>query len=81
MVPSMDGLAERIKELGLRGELSVSLVALNNICKGLGVTLSEFFREVDDVNPPEYRARGDAPASRHDVVVNTTNGAIKYLFI
>lgn len=64
-----------------RGSSSVSVIALGNICQALGVTLSEFFARVENVVPPELNVQEFSPTLGKDVVINTTDGAIKYKFI
>jgi len=64
-----------------RGDSSVSLAALEGICKGLDITLSRFFEGVGSVVPPELNSPTHAAVSSRNVVVNLTDGAIKYRFI
>ena len=64
-----------------RGSSSVSIVALSSICAGLGVSLSEFFAGVENVIPAEIRSKKSPTAMGNDVIINVTDGAIKYKFI
>lgn len=64
-----------------RGASAVSILALKNICQALRVSLSEFFVGVEDIVPSELKTQAPESALNKDVVINATEGSIRYTFI